>query len=112
MLPSFTRKEAVMTTYTYSGSEQINKGTSKYGSLNSINNSAPKNLTKRELEVLSLVVLGHTAKEIGQSLIISFRTVEAYINTLKFKLGCQSKREIIKTVIKTGLIFRLGLVDS
>lgn len=70
------------------------------------------NLTKRELEVLSLIVLGHTAKEVGQYLSISFRTVEAYINTLKFKLGCQSKREIIKMVIKTGLVFKLGLLEN
>lgn len=97
---------------TYHKSKQFDKETNQTGSFNSIYISANPNLTKRELEVLSLIVLGDTAKEIGQSLGISFRTVEAYINTLKFKLGCQSKREIIKKVIKTGLILKLGLVDS
>lgn len=68
-----------------------------------------KRLTKRETEVLKYIVLGYTAKRIGQSLQISFRTVEAYIETLKTKLNCTSKSDIPEIVIKSGLIFTLNL---
>ena len=68
-------------------------------------------LTKREIEVLRFVVLGCTAKQIGQKLQISFRTVETYIGILKSKLACVSKGDISMVVIKTGLIRELGLFE-
>lgn len=68
-----------------------------------------KHLTKRETEVLKYVVLGYTAKKIEQSLQISFRTVEAYIEILKMKLDCESKSDITEKIIKSGLICELGL---
>ncbi len=68
-----------------------------------------KLLTKREMEVLKYIVLGYTAKRIGQSLQISFRTVEAYIEILKTKLDCASKSDIPEIVFKSGLILHLGL---
>lgn len=67
-------------------------------------------LTKREMEVLRCVILGHTAKKIGKQLNISFRTAEAYIETLKLKLKCFSKGDIAKTAIMSGLIHRLELL--
>lgn len=67
-------------------------------------------LTKREMEVLRCVVLGHTAKKIGQHLNISFRTAEIYIDTLKLKLKCVSKGDIARIAITSGLIHRLELL--
>lgn len=68
-----------------------------------------KHLTKREIDVLKYVVLGYTAKRIGQCLQISFRTVETYIEILKAKLDCNSKADIMESVIRSGLIHELGL---
>jgi DNA-binding CsgD family transcriptional regulator len=68
-------------------------------------------LTKRETDVLKYVVLGYTAKRIGQTLEISFRTVETYIETLKMKLDCGSKGDISAVVIRSGLIRELGLFE-
>jgi len=66
-------------------------------------------LTKRELEVLKYVVLGYTAKKIGKVLNISYRTVESYMNIIKTKLNCDTKGEMVGMVIKSGLIFKLGI---
>lgn len=67
-------------------------------------------LTKRETDVLKCVVLGYTAKQIGQRLNISFRTVEAYIEILKLKLQCCRKGDIVKKIITSGLITVLDLI--
>lgn len=67
-------------------------------------------LTKREADVLKHLSLGKTAKSVGRDLNISFRTVETYIDTIKSKLGVSSKREIIEVIIKTGLIYKLGVL--
>jgi DNA-binding NarL/FixJ family response regulator len=69
-------------------------------------------LTPREADVLKQIFLGKTAKSAERELNISFRTVEAYIDTLKFKLGCSSKREIIGVIIKTDLIYKLGILQE
>lgn len=60
-------------------------------------------LTKRELDVLKGVILGYTAKRIAQELKLSYRTIEAYIDTLKSKLTCTTKAEIITVAMQSGL---------
>lgn len=67
-------------------------------------------LTKRETEILYYVVLGYTAKRIGKCLNISHRTVEVYIATLKSKLNCNSKGEIINMVLMSNIINRLNIL--
>lgn len=67
-------------------------------------------LTRRELEVLKFVILGLSAKKIGNMLQISSRTVEGYIDNLKTKLGCNSKGQISFIAIKSGLINQLDVL--
>lgn len=67
-------------------------------------------LTKREKEIAEYVVIGHTAKQIGQLLNISFRTVETYIDKLKMKLGCNNKRDIAKAIIRSSIIYQLDVL--
>lgn len=62
-----------------------------------------EHLTKRELDVLKYTMLGYTAKKIAYTLQLSYRTVEAYIITLKFKLRCATKSELIEASVKIGL---------
>lgn len=52
-------------------------------------------LTKREAECLYYLVRAKTAKEIALLLNISPRTVESYIDTLKMKLECNSKIDLV-----------------
>jgi DNA-binding CsgD family transcriptional regulator len=52
-------------------------------------------LTKREFESLKLVANNKTVKEVAHLLNLSPRTVEAYINNLKLKVGVNYKNQLI-----------------
>jgi DNA-binding CsgD family transcriptional regulator len=54
-----------------------------------------KDITKRELECLTLLAQGLTAKMIAHSLKISSRTIEKHIENIKEKTGLKYKTEII-----------------
>jgi DNA-binding CsgD family transcriptional regulator/tetratricopeptide (TPR) repeat protein len=56
----------------------------------------PEALTPRELEVARLAAQGHTAAEIGRQLFIGTRTVETHLAHACAKLGCRSKRELVR----------------
>ncbi|MCC2644844.1 MAG: hypothetical protein K0R94_622 [Burkholderiales bacterium] len=59
--------------------------------------------TKRELDCIPLLLRGYTAKQIGEYLNISFRTVEDYINQLKFKTKTINRNELLNLLaIKFG----------
>ena len=52
-------------------------------------------LSLRERQCLKLLVEGHSAKESALSLELSPRTVESYLENIKNKLGCISKKELL-----------------
>lgn len=58
--------------------------------------SAALELTKREREVLSLILDEKTSKEIGDSLQISPRTVEIYRKNLLNKVGARNTVGLVK----------------
>ena len=53
-------------------------------------------LTGREQDVAALAAAGHTAREIGERLFISRRTVETHLARVYAKLGVRSKRELAR----------------
>lgn len=53
-------------------------------------------LSLREFQCLSSLSIGKTAKEIALTLNISPRTVETYIDKIRFKIKCNNKKEIIQ----------------
>ncbi|MDQ2995229.1 MAG: LuxR C-terminal-related transcriptional regulator, partial [Pseudomonadota bacterium] len=57
-------------------------------------------LSDREMQCLQRIVRGLSAKEIGEELELSKRTVESYIDNIKAKLGCINKTELIVRAIK------------
>lgn len=59
-------------------------------------------LTKREREIMVLVVNGHTSKEIAQHFAISFRTVEAYRARIMLKTGARSLPELTRLAISAN----------
>lgn len=63
-----------------------------------------KKLTFQELNVLCLIGLGYTTKEIAEKLFISPRTVEVHRRNLLFKLDAKSRKDLVKVFIDTGLI--------
>jgi LuxR family transcriptional regulator, quorum-sensing system regulator SolR len=51
---------------------------------------------KREMQCLESLTKGKSAKQIAIELNISYRTVESYLESLKSKLGCNYRSELIK----------------
>lgn len=61
-------------------------------------------LTKREREIMAMVVNGHTSKEIAQHFAISFRTVEAYRARIMLKTGARSLPELTRMAVSTNVL--------
>lgn len=53
------------------------------------------NFTPREEQCLIQLTQGKSAKEVAKALKISHRTVESYLESIKQKLGCRNKFELI-----------------
>jgi DNA-binding CsgD family transcriptional regulator len=58
------------------------------------------NITLREKEVLRLLSLGYSTKEIANRLGISFHTVESHRKNLRFKFAAKNSTELIMKVMK------------
>lgn len=67
----------------------------KFALLRHMGLETPESLTVREMEILQYFAFGYPAKYIASKLFISVRTVENYIATLKLKLNCENKIELI-----------------
>ena len=63
-----------------------------------------QSLTRREQEVLRLVVEGLSAKEIGERLFISPKTVENHRTNIMNKLDIHSTMQLVRYAAKLGLI--------
>ncbi len=63
-------------------------------------------LTDRELDVLRLVVAGHTNREIGQALYMSPKTASVHVSRILAKLEVRTRAEA------AGAAYRLGLLDT
>ncbi len=69
---------------------------------------APKDqwatLSEREQEVLQLVALGHTGREIAEKLSLSIKTVETYRARGLDKLGLRSRAALVQFALANGLM--------
>ena len=61
-----------------------------------------RDLSEREIEVLSFIAKGYSNKEIASQLEISVRTVETYKVRLMEKLGFHSRSEIVRYALQQG----------
>jgi DNA-binding NarL/FixJ family response regulator len=61
-------------------------------------------LSQRELEVLTLVAMGLTNKEIAERLFISDKTARNHVASCLLKLGANDRTEAAITAIRRGLI--------
>jgi two-component system response regulator NreC len=64
----------------------------------------PGHLSKRELEILRLIALGHTNVEMASKLRISVRTIEAHRGHIHQKLSLSSRAELVGFALEHGLI--------
>lgn len=61
-------------------------------------------LSKREQEILPLIVLGYTNKEIATKMFISPKTVEAHKTKIMQKLNLASHAELLHYAVKHQLV--------
>jgi LuxR family maltose regulon positive regulatory protein len=60
-------------------------------------------LTDRELDILGLIVAGHSNQEIADSLVLALSTVKWYINALYGKLQVKSRSQAISKAHELGI---------
>lgn len=60
-------------------------------------------LTERETEVLRLVAKGLTARQIGERLVVSHRTVESHVQNTLRKLQLHNRVQLVRYAIDQGL---------
>ncbi len=61
-------------------------------------------LSPREREVIRLIALGNTGKEIANAMYISPRTVDTYRNRLIDKLQRNSLADVVRYAVQTGMV--------
>ena len=66
--------------------------------------AAVDELTEREREVLGLLALGHTNREIAEQLVLSVRTVESHRARIQRKLAITSRAELVKHAVDRDLL--------
>jgi two-component system, NarL family, response regulator NreC len=64
----------------------------------------PVRLSRRELQILRLLALGHTYREIASQLQVSERSVETYRARLAEKLGIRSRAGLVRHALMIGLL--------
>ncbi len=60
-------------------------------------------LTSRECEVLKLIAVGNTSKEIAEQLCISKNTVDTHRNKMLQKLNLANSASLVQYAYKSGL---------
>lgn len=61
-------------------------------------------LSEREVQVLKLVAEGFSSREIADQLFVSTKTIETYRSRLGEKLGLNSRADIVRYALNTGLL--------
>ena len=61
-------------------------------------------LSERERQVLELVALGYTHREVGEQLGVSVKTVETYRTRIMEKLALHSRVDLVQYALARGLL--------
>ncbi len=77
-----------------------NRSTAFRQQLSSLNFPGREPLTRRERDVLQLVSIGTSSKQIAETLGISYRTVEEYRSNIVHKLGYKNITELLINLMK------------
>lgn len=64
----------------------------------------PDDLTKREYEILGLIAMGRSNKELAEALFISDKTVQTHKTNIMEKLGLRNTAELVRYAIKHNII--------
>ncbi|PYO91536.1 MAG: DNA-binding response regulator [Gemmatimonadetes bacterium] len=64
----------------------------------------PKELSRREREVLRLLAQGHSNQQVADQIRVSVKTVETYRTRLRVKLGLKERAELYRFAVESGLL--------
>lgn len=64
----------------------------------------PESLTARETEVLRMVALGKTNRQIANALLVGENTVKSHVSSVLAKLGVRSRTQAALHAVRTGLV--------
>ena len=65
---------------------------------------SPQKLTERETDVLRLLALGRSNKEIANELVIGEKTVKTHVSNILMKLGLSSRTQAALHAVRIGLV--------
>lgn len=65
---------------------------------------SPEKLTERETDVLRLLALGRSNKEIANELVIGEKTVKTHVSNILMKLGLTSRTQAALHAVRIGLV--------
>jgi DNA-binding NarL/FixJ family response regulator len=65
---------------------------------------SPEKLTERETDVLRLLALGRSNKEIANELVIGEKTVKTHVSNILMKLGVSSRTQAALHAVRIGLV--------
>jgi DNA-binding NarL/FixJ family response regulator len=68
-----------------------------------IDNTVHEKLSVKESELIFYFTRGFTSKDIGILMDLSSRTVESYLDSIKSKLHCDSRGELLMHCLSNGL---------
>lgn len=69
-------------------------------------------LTVRELQILELVALGYSAKEVAQEIEIAPRTVECHIDTMRLKMRARNRTHMVAIAISSNILTGGKMVEE
>lgn len=64
----------------------------------------PKDLSRREREVLRLLAQGHSNQQVAEQIGVSVKTVETYRTRLREKLGLKGRAELFRFAVESGIL--------
>ena len=79
---------------------------SVYTGSRTVTENAQVKLTKREIEVLSLVIEGKSSKDVADELFVSKRTVDFHLANVYSKLGVKNRLQALREASRRGLLPR------
>ncbi len=114
-LPTFETIDAMMKSNSVIAESTLLKNAFRTMRIRKYSFSSPEykdiKLSARQLDCIIAYNAGLTAKETAQRLNISFRTVEKYFDNIKDKLGCDTKKDIIRVLVSDGFPQQLLYTD-
>lgn len=66
----------------------------------------PDGLTRREVEILASLAIGHTNQEVAEALVLSVRTVERHVSNIYIKTRSKNRAEATSYAIRHGIVGR------